>query len=267
MGTTWLFNVLRAIAYTSENPTFVVADGAPLPKKSWQGPIIIKSHRADTPDLLDEYRPHIGICAFVMLRDAQSTFASLLRTQSETPQTLLTWLDRDLRTYEVSLPHLQNVASIREEWIPTQSTNIIGRISKLLGWKIDTEDAVEIASDYSKDSVRQRVKELRQRNSWNGDFTNFDPDSQWHANHISDGNYAIQDLDPDTHAALANLQVRIDALTEKHSIWRQESFHDQESECRAVDYVRERDARSRIHYSALTRLRIKIRTRARRRLA
>jgi len=264
MGTTWLFNVLRALAHTAGTPLGTVADGAPLPPSSWRGPVVIKSHRADAPDLLEKYRSEIPICAFVMLRNAESTFASLVRTQQESPQTLLSWLDRDLRTYEESLPHVQNVVTIREEWIEARGRQIVSKVSSLLGWEISLEDANTISSEFSKDSVRRTVRRLERQNGWEGGFTNFDRDSQWHAGHISDGDYEIGTLDSQTRATLEHLQVRIDALTEDHIIWEQKTFSTQETECSAMDYVHERQARSRSHQSALTRLRLHIGARFRR---
>ena len=82
MGTTWLFNVIKEITAANGLPTAVVADNVAPPELTWNGSVIIKAHRADSVELINNFDSKISLQACAMVRDAIPTFRSLIRTQS-----------------------------------------------------------------------------------------------------------------------------------------------------------------------------------------
>lgn len=223
MGTTWLFNVLRAMAAEGGVSLGVVADGVDLPASSWDGPVIIKSHRADDPDLLRSFDSGMDLHALVMMRDPEPTLASLLRTQTAELPELISWLEADVTSYEAALPALRSAVVIREEWVAEQASEIIGAVAARLDLGLSREQISRVAAAYDRDAVRQQVAALEEKQSWEGKFTDYDRQTQWHAGHIGPDGPRTVDLTSADAERVTALRTAIDALTERFGLWAVES--------------------------------------------
>ena len=245
MGTTWLFNVLRNMAEEAGQSLGVVADGVDLPATSWAGPVVIKSHRADDPTLLRTFDPALNLHALVMMRDPEPTLASLLRTQSADLSELISWLEADVASYEAALPVMRRAIVIREEWVAERASEIIEALSEHLGLDLSAEQIERVAAAYDRDAVRQQVAALEEKRSWEGNFTDYDRQTQWHAGHIGpDGPRTVELTSADAERVAA-LRASIDALTERFSLWSVEGGASSESSVdsgRAMDLVAARQA-------------------------
>jgi hypothetical protein len=245
MGTTWLFNVLRSMAEEAGERLGVVADGVDLPPAAWAGPVIIKSHRADDPTLLSTFDSKLDLHALVMMRDPEPTLASLLRTQTADLSELIAWLEADVASYESALPALRSAVVIREEWVADQAPEIIGAASELLNLGLSPEQIARVAAAYDRDAVRQQVAALEEKQSWEGKFTDYDRQTQWHAGHIGpDGPRTVELTSADAERVVA-LRTAIDALTERFSLWSEERGAARGASMnsgRAMDFVAARQA-------------------------
>lgn len=245
MGTTWLFNVLRTMAEEAGVGLGVVADGVHLPPATWVGPVIIKSHRADDATLLSTFDSELDLHALVMMRDPEPTLASLLRTQTAPLPELISWLEADVASYEAALPVLRSAVVIREEWVAEQASEIIGAVSERLGLGLSPEQTARVAAAYDRDAVRQQVASLEEKQSWEGKFTDYDRQTQWHAGHIGpDGPRTVKLTSADAERVAA-LRTAIDALTERFGLWSVESDASRGASMnsgRAMDFVVARQA-------------------------
>ena len=219
MGTTWMFNVLSEMLVLAEVKAAVVADQVPDPSPNWAGPIILKSHRADDPALISNFDGKMDLLACVMLRDAKATFRSLIRTQTADRAELISWLEADVTSYEIALPIMRNVVVCREEWIAAQSFEVITKLTDFLDLSLDAAQCQSIAQKFSREIVKSVVAQLDEKQSWSGDFKNFDHNSQWHAGHIGPDDQSDVELSPAEAQRLDLLQIRIDALTESFTLW------------------------------------------------
>ena len=219
MGTTWLYNVLRAMAKTAHVELGVVADGVPLPAAGWRGPIIIKSHRADAPDLIARFDPSLQLHPMVMMRDPEPTLASLMRTQTVDLDELIGWLEADVASYEAVLPLMRNAVVIREEWVATRAADIISSIAELLVLELDDEQIESLAAEFARENVRRRVKQLEQSHAWQGDFSHYDRQTQWHAGHIGPDGPRRVVLDEAQAARVDAIRASIDSLTQRFTLW------------------------------------------------
>jgi len=219
MGTTWLFNIIKEVAAASGTPTAVVADNAPLPPASWDGSLIIKAHRADSVELVRGFDARVPLMACVMVRDALPTFNSLIRTQSESREELLHWLEVDLSSYERVLPHLTQVAVLHESWIERDAENLIRRLSKFLSTRLTDTETQRIAEAYKRENVRTLVDRMNATSDWSGDFRYYDTDTQWHAGHIGPDEQIELQLSTVENSRLTAIQARVDELVERYSLW------------------------------------------------
>lgn len=219
MGTTWMFNTLRELLNVSGEPFRVVADGVEPPPADWSGAVLLKSHRADPESLIQEFESRLDLLACIMVRDARPTFRSLLRTQTAKRAELITWLERDLDSYEAVLPNMHRVAVVREEWVSTQSPEIVTRLVRFLGLNLTSRQAEDVARKFDKAEVKKVVDQLDSAESWSGDFTHFDRESQWHAGHIGPSDQAEVELSTEENRRLDAIQLRVDALVQKYPIW------------------------------------------------
>lgn len=239
MGTTWMFNILRELLTVAEVPVGIVADGLEGPAPDWGGAVLIKSHRADPLSLVNEYDARLDLLACVMVRDARSTFRSLLRTQTAKRSELIAWLERDLDSYEEVLPHMRHVAIVREEWVSSRSSEVVSRLADFLGLNLGDERAGEVARKFDKAEVKKVVDQLDSAEAWSGDFTHFDRDSQWHAGHIGPSDQKEVELTTQEVERLASVQSRVDALVDRFPIWEacNSSSREFTSRTTAMDYV------------------------------
>ena len=214
-----MFNVLSEMLRLAGVEAAVVADQVPDPSPNWTGPIILKSHRADDPDLISSFEDRIDLLACVMLRDAKATFRSLLRTQKADRAELISWLEADVKSYEIALPIMRNVAVCREEWIAAQSFEVITKFTEFLDLRLDSAQCQSVAEKFNRENVKSVVAQLGEKQSWSGDFKNFDLNSQWHAGHIGPDDQSEVELSPAETQRLEHLQIRIDALTENFTLW------------------------------------------------
>lgn len=240
MGTTWLFNVLRRMADEAGVALGVVADGVDLPSHTWTGPVIIKSHRADDPALLQHFDSELDLQALVMMRDPETALASLLRTQSVDLPELISWLEADVASYQAALPALTHAAVIREEWVAERAPEIIEAIAGRLGLDLTGDQIRGVAAAFDREEVRRQVAALEQDGSWQGDFSNYDRQTQWHAGHIGpDGPRAVELSDADA-ARVTALRAAIDDLTGRYDLWSAAPERlpaSQQGACRPMEFV------------------------------
>lgn len=242
MGTTWLFNVLKAIARETGTAVGIVADHVDRPPLAWQGPVIIKSHRADSLELVEEFDNRVQLLACVMVRDAEPTFRSLIRTQTASRAELLQWLSRDLDTYERVLPSMAHPAVIREEWVGPRGDEIVFRLSAFLHMPLDHDQSARISMALDRSNVRKEVDALGSRAQWQGDFREFDPATQWHAGHVAPDDQPPLSLTPDERKTLEALQHRIDSLSKEFPLWTAPDCLSAHSSSPAMAFVTARDA-------------------------
>lgn len=242
MGTTWLFNVLQEIASESGIEFGIVADGLPLPRNSWKGPVLLKSHRADFPELIAEFDQKVGLFACVIVRNVESTLKSLVRTQKANVDELLTWLETDLVAYSTTLPCMTRVAVIEEEWIARQGVAVIRRLAMFLNVPLTTDQCERIDRDFSRASVKAKIDKLENGNNWKGEFKNYDPASQWHAGHISLEESPNLELTKQQHDKVDTLQISVDALVSRYSLWetQESTIESNMVNVPAVDFIRAR---------------------------
>jgi len=237
MGTTWLFNVLKELSVRGGVPTAIVADGVPEPDAKWSGSLLIKSHRADSAELASTYEGRIPLYACVMVRDAYPTLRSLVRTQSVDRRELLDWLERDLTSYEETLPRMRNIAVIREAWIKDASLDVIRRLSQFLNLHLREDDLELISERFSRENVRAMVKQLDSQSDWRDDFRQYDKQSQWHAGHIGPDTEPDLELTYVEEARLSAIQARVDNLAEVYPLWDAPEHPDPVGTARAIDYL------------------------------
>jgi hypothetical protein len=241
MGTTWLFNVLREMCSLGRIDLGVVADGVPSLHPSRVGPVIIKSHRADPPVLVEEFDDLLNLVALVMLRDATRTFASLLRTQTASRSDVIGWLEQDMTSYEAVLPAMRHVAVIREEWISDQGPAIVRQLANLTTLTLTDEQCDEVAKRFDREQVRKTIAQLEETRDWSHEFTNYDRDSQWHAGHIGPAHHEQIVVSFEEASRLEALQGRIVHLTEAYSMWQTaEVGQPRDSRTSTGDYIRAR---------------------------
>ena len=240
MGTTWLFNVLKEIATVTGTPTEVVADNVPPPEPSWSGSVLIKAHRADPVELVRRFESKISLIACVMVRDAVPTFRSLVRTQTAGRNDLLDWLERDLSSYEETLPDLTRVAVLHEQWIAGDASRLIGRLSRFLLTPVTEDDAHKIADRFRREHVRDLVRKLDAESDWTGDFRNFDTETQWHAGHIGPEHEQDPELSVVERVRLSAIQARVDDLVDRFSLWNTPDLAITDAQVSAIDYLRAR---------------------------
>ncbi len=240
MGTTWLFNVLKEIAAVTGLPTAVVADNVPPPEPSWSGSALIKAHRADSVELVRRFASRVSLMACVMVRDAVPTFRSLLRTQTVGRSELLDWLERDLSSYERTLPALTRVAVLHEQWIAGDASRLIERLSRFLLTPVTEDDAHGIADRFGRENVRDLVRKLDAESDWTGDFRNYDTETQWHAGHIGPEHEEDPELSVVERARLSAIQARVDDLVDRYSLWNAPESAMVDAQVTAMDYLRAR---------------------------
>lgn len=240
MGTTWLFNVLKEIAAVTGTPTAVVADNVPSPEINWSGSVIIKAHRADPVELVRNFDSRISLMACVMVRDAVPTFRSLLRTQTVGRGELLDWLERDLSSYERTLPSLRRVAVLHEQWIAGDASRLIEHLSRFLLTPVTKDDAHRIADKFGRENVRDLVRKLDAESDWTGDFRNYDTETQWHAGHIGPEHEEDPELSSVERARLSAIQARVDDLVDRFSLRNAGAPAMFDAQVTAMDYLRAR---------------------------
>ena len=153
----------------------------------------------------------------VILRNAHDAYQSLIRTQEEEREALLSWLERDITSIESVLDVLPNARAIRMEWIASDSILLIDELADYLGIALQPTDIKAIADRYSLPAVRKLVHDLAAQRNWSGSFQEFDVESHWHANHIAPIDFAPADLTQREHGRLQELQGVIDALVGRYS--------------------------------------------------
>lgn len=244
MGTTWLFNVLQEMAGQSGTNIRVVADGLPLIEQSWEGNVLVKSHRADSPELIRNFDQRVPLFACVIVRDVEKTLQSLVRTQSADLDELIGWLEADLDAYEAVLPTMRLVAVIAEEWIQNQGAQVVSELARFLGISLTPHQCAEISQEFRKERVQQKIDSLQQTNSWNGEFKEYDTKSQWHAGHISTDVPTPLHMNSAQQVRVNQLQEHVDKLVARFSLLaiNATNEHDLTGDFRAMDFIQARQA-------------------------
>ena len=217
-GTTWLFNVVQAILDAAEiNHATWVSGQRPVIPDTYQS-LVVKSHQAELLDVLLNLPSLSRVYPIVILRDAEPTLQSLIRTQEADRAELIRWLENDLTSLQEALEVLPDAKVVREEWITRNQFSLVALIASYLGIDLPPVHLIEISQRFSKDQVRNQISGLTQLQGWNGDFDEFDVDSQWHANHIAPGGYRGVLLSKHERELIGSLQETIDQLTEEYSL-------------------------------------------------
>jgi hypothetical protein len=219
MGTTWLFNVLQEIVFEIGVELKVVADGVSPPQDSWDGPILLKSHRADSAELIQKFDQELDLFALVIVRNIEPTLKSLIRTQKVGVDELLDWLETDLSAYLETLPRMNRVAVMAEEWLSGQGPQVIHLMSVFVGSPLPESQCNRIAKEFSRENVKKKIDLLEDQNSWKGDFTNYDATSQWHAGHVALGESPNLILTDQQTLRVGSLQTSVDSLLRNFSLW------------------------------------------------
>lgn len=219
MGTTWMYNILRAMLEASSTLFATVTGDIERPALEWDGPVLVKSHHADPATLIERFGDSVDLLACVMVRDTQRTFASLVRTQKASRDEVIGWLESDLASYQAALPHMRHVAVVREEWVAPQAAQIVERLNAFLGLGLDADACTSIAHQFDREQVKRTIESMRETKAWSGDFTEYDQQTQWHADHIAPDGAPTAEPTLEERARLDRLQAEIDDLIERHSLW------------------------------------------------
>ena len=182
------------------------------------GSLVVKSHQAELLDTLVTTPSLDHIYPMVILRNAHDAYQSLIRTQLEERETLLSWLERDITSIEGALDVLPNARAIRMEWIARESIDLIGELADYLGIVLQPTEIRAITNKFSLPAVRKLVHDLGAQRNWTGSFQEFDVESQWHANHIAPIDFAPADLTQQEHERLQELQGVMDDLVSRYSL-------------------------------------------------
>ena len=180
--------------------------------------LVIKSHQAELLDTLTTAPSLDHVYPMVILRNAHDAYQSLIRTQLEERETLLSWLERDITSIKGALDVLPNTRAIRTEWIARESIDLIGELADYLGIVLQPTEIRAVADKFSLPAVRKLVHDLGAQRNWTGSFQEFDVDSQWHANHIAPIDFAPADLTQQEHERLKELQGVMDDLVSRYSL-------------------------------------------------
>jgi hypothetical protein len=244
MGTTWLFNVLQEMANRSGTDIKIVADGLPYPEKSWAGNVLVKSHRADSPELIDSFDQQVSLFACVIVRNVEKTLQSLVRTQKADVEELIGWLKADLDAYWAVLPSMRHVVVIAEEWIEDRGTLVVMELAEFLGLKLTPNECADISAEFSKESVQRKINSLQEVNSWSGEFKEYDRQSQWHAGHIATNAPTPLQLNSMQQARVNDLQKLVNELVSNFSLMSAKTKRQQDSagSLRAMDFIQARQA-------------------------
>ena len=217
-GTTWLFNVVREmLSKANINHAAWVSGQRPLVPADFQS-LVVKSHQAELLDTLMTAPSLDHVYPIVILRNTHDALQSLIRTQEEDRETLLSWLERDITSIAGALEVLPNARAIRVEWIARDSIHLIDELANYLGIALQPTDIKAIADKFSLPAVRRLVHEMGAQRNWTGSFQEFDVESQWHANHIAPIDFAPADLTQQEHQRLQELQGVIDELVSRYSL-------------------------------------------------
>ena len=244
MGTTWLFNVLQEMANRSGTDIKIVADGLPYPEKSWAGNVLVKSHRADSPELIDSFDQQVSLFACVIVRNVEKTLQSLVRTQKADVEELIGWLKADLDAYWAVLPSMRHVVVIAEEWIEDRGALVVMELAEFLGLTLTPNECAHISAEFSKESVQRKINSLQEVNSWSGEFKEYDRQSQWHAGHIATNAPTPLQLNSMQQARVNDLQKLVNELVSNFSLMSAKTKRQQDSagSLRAMDFIQARQA-------------------------
>ena len=217
-GTTWLFNVVREMLNTANiGHAAWVSGQRPIIPLDFQS-LVIKSHQAELLDTLTTAPSLDHVYPMVILRNAHDAYQSLIRTQQEEREALLSWLERDITSIESALDVLPNARAIRMEWIARDSIDLTDELAVYLGIVLQPTDIKFLADKFSLPAVRKLVHEMGAQRNWTGSFQEFDVDSQWHANHIAPIDFAPAHLTQQEHERLQELQGVMDDLVSRYSL-------------------------------------------------
>ena len=152
-GTTWLFNVVREmLSKANINHAAWVSGQRPLVPADFQS-LVVKSHQAELLDTLMTAPSLDHVYPIVILRNTHDALQSLIRTQEEDRETLLSWLERDITSIAGALEVLPNARAIRVEWIARDSIHLIDELANFLGIALQPTDIKAIADKFSLPAV------------------------------------------------------------------------------------------------------------------
>ncbi|MCX6432280.1 MAG: hypothetical protein NTX29_05655 [Actinobacteria bacterium] len=217
-GTTWLYNVVRGVAACANIRAEGWVQGHPPPDPRQFDARVVKSHQAHAVETLRKMMPHPNIHLVGIFRDPTQAFASLVRTQSAPRQELLTWLTRDIESIDSAFGQLPGALLVREEWIANRGAEVVRALASHLNAGLSPVQCMAIAHQYSRDNVNAAVSDLSRHFGWSGTFTEYDPDSHWHANHIAPKDHPQLTVTAQESAELERLAMIVDRLTVRHSI-------------------------------------------------
>jgi hypothetical protein len=217
-GTTWLYNAVRSTIAEAGIPAATWTYGQELPRDRQPACLIVKAHQAHDMDFFLQ-RPSEDVVPLVIFRSPVTAFQSLIRTQEATRDELIHWLSRDVDSFVSSLPSFPRVGICREEWIKDDAASMIRKFGEVLDLTLTEEQVARIAASLDKDRVDDTVRELRSQHGWGEEFSKYDAETQWHANHIAPRDYVPVQPTEEEVARLEEIAERIDALVDRYSLW------------------------------------------------
>jgi len=186
------------------------------PGIDFTGNVIWKSHRAELPATLERMAQVTPMHPLIIVRDASSAFASLIRTQNADRGELLGWLRSDIETIEQALAVTDRALVLRAESIDGDAIDLISRICSTLGIGLPPAEVASIAAGLCKAQVRSKIDRLTRERRWTNDFTNYDTTSHWHAAHIAPHGYTQPSFTAAEIRELAHLNATIDTMANSH---------------------------------------------------
>ena len=193
-GTTWSFNVAKEMLKGKDfNSGF-----AEKPSVNWvEDPqiVLLKTH---TPWRLDELGNLLesGAGRLIMsVRNPGDTVLSQIRvmqSQGRRPKRmqLLEKLASDYERYLRAFANYPQYLVIDEAEINSKTLEICQSINSYC--EFENAYVKKIAENYHKDLVSQTIRDIRNERGWKGTFDEYDEETHWHANHLHDGEYAVE---------------------------------------------------------------------------
>lgn len=193
-GTTWAFNVAREMLKGKDfNSGF-----ADKPSVNWvEDPqiVLLKTH---TPWRLDELGNLLesGAGRLIMsVRNPGDTVLSQMRVmQSQGRRTnrmkMLETLASDYERYLRAFAKYPEYMVIDEAEINSKTLEICKSINSYC--EFENKSVTSIAKNFTKDAVAENIANISKENGWRGKFEEYDEETHWHANHLHNGEYAVE---------------------------------------------------------------------------
>lgn len=197
-GTTWAFNVVKSMLDAEK--TNYQSGFAVKPSVNWvdnPDTVLVKTH---TPWRTDEFGSLLesGSARLIMsVRNPQDAIASqvrVMRSQGKRPKKteLIEKMLVQYQNYSRAFANYPKYIVIDEADIENDAITICNGINSYCNFSLSNKTIKDIASQYTRENVAEKINNLAQDKKWQGNFNEYDSNTHWHDNHISNENNDIE---------------------------------------------------------------------------